>query len=130
MEKLVSLANRVRDGDLSGDDGSSHAKDEIGILSRAFYDLITTFLEFRNEIHTISTAASSGDLNVRGDERKFKGDYAVIINGVNKTVDAMAVPLKEAMNLSKRYASGDFRARMRKDLELQGEFFAGAGDLC
>jgi HAMP domain-containing protein len=130
MEKLVSLANRVRDGDLSGDDGSSHAKDEIGILSRAFYDLITTFLEFRNEIHTISTAASSGDLNVRGDERKFKGDYAVIINGVNKTVDAMAVPLKEAMSLSKKYASGDFRARMRKDLELQGEFFAGAGDLC
>lgn len=122
MDRLVSLANRVRDGDLTGDDRSSHGKDEIGILSQAFSDLIATFLEFRNEIHTISTAASSGDLNVRGEEKKFKGDYAIIIKGVNETVDAMAVPLKEAMNLSKRYASGDFRARMSNDLHLQGEF--------
>ena len=46
----------------------------------------------------------------------------MIIEGVNDIVDAMAVPLNEAMNLSKRYASGDFTARMNPDIQLKGEF--------
>ncbi|QXO96127.1 Cache 3/Cache 2 fusion domain-containing protein [Methanospirillum purgamenti] len=122
MDNLVKLANRVRDGDLSGDMETIHHKDEIGILGRAFADVVVTFQLFRDEIRTISTAAASGNLNVRGDVRKFQGDYAVIIDGVNDTVDAMAVPLQEAMKLAGKYAAGDFTARMNPDIHLEGEF--------
>jgi methyl-accepting chemotaxis protein len=122
MQRLVTLAYRVRDGDLSGKSEEKEVQDEIGSLSQAFSDLITTFLSFRDEVHTISTAATRGNLNVRGDEHKFKGDYAAIIAGVNQTVDAMALPLTEAMKLSAIYATGDFRARMNPDLNLEGEF--------
>lgn len=122
MEDLVSLSNQVRDGDLSVRTDRSFGKDEIGVLGQAFSDLITTFLSFRDEIQTISSAASAGNLNVRGDTQKFKGDYSVIIGGVNETVDAMAVPLTEAMKLSTSYAAGDFRARMNPELQLQGDF--------
>lgn len=122
MQNLVTLAYRVRDGDLTGNSEDNTTQDEIGILNQAFSDLIATFLSFRDEIHTISMAASRGNLNVRGDEHKFKGDYATIIGGVNQTVDAMALPLTEAMKLSATYATGDFRARMNPELNLEGEF--------
>lgn len=122
MNELVNLAGRVRDGDLSGNIAKTTSNDEIGVLSRAFADVVGTFQLFRDEIRAISTAASGGNLNLRGDVSKFQGDYAVIIDGVNETVDAMAVPLQEAMNLSGRYAAGDFSARMNPDLHLEGEF--------
>ena len=70
----------------------------------------------------ISFSASSGNLDVRGNVAKFQGDYAVIIDGVNETVDAMAIPLQEAMTLCKSYASGDFSARMNPDIHLEGDF--------
>ena len=122
MDELVTLAHQVRDGNLVSQTDRVYSKDEIGILSQAFSDVVQTFQQFRDEIRTLSTAAASGDLKTRGDSRKFKGDYALIIEGVNETVDAMAVPLNEAMTLSKRYASGDFTARMNPDLKLKGEF--------
>ena len=122
MGELVTLADRVRKGDLSQKADTRMSKDEIGVLSRAFYDLVSTFQLFRDEVRTISSAAATGNLNVRGDREKFQGDYATIIGGVNDTVDAMATPLQEAMNLSTRYASGDFSARMNPELKLQGDF--------
>ena len=111
----ISKGNITRYSQVTSDD-------EIGVLSQAFADVVATFQLFRDEIQKISTAASSGNLDVRGDVGKFQGDYATIISGVNDTVDAMAVPLQEALQLSKRYASGDFSARMNPDLHLEGEF--------
>lgn len=122
MDELLSLARQVRDGNLSGKTDKSFKKDEIGILGQAFTDVVLTFQNFRDEVRMLSAAAASGDLKTRGDSSKFQGDYALIIKGINDTVNAMAVPLNEAMALSKRYASGDFTARMNPDLELKGDF--------
>ncbi len=129
MDDLVALAERVQHGDLSVTDTST-SKDEIGTLSKAFYGLVSTFQTFRDEVKAISTAAAAGNLNIRGDPNKFQGDYAAIIKGVNETVDAMATPLREAMNLCARYASGDFSARIKGELDLKGDFktFADALD--
>jgi len=122
MDELVQMAHGVRRGDLSVQIAQSGSKDEISILSKAFADVVETFQLFRDEVRTISTAASSGVLDVRGDVGKFQGDYAVIIDGVNETVDAMVTPLQEAMTLCVKYASGDFKARMNPDIHMEGEF--------
>ncbi|MDD1724899.1 MAG: Cache 3/Cache 2 fusion domain-containing protein, partial [Methanospirillum sp.] len=122
MNELVLLAHRVRDGDLSGDMSLVKSGDEIGILSRAFFDVVGTFQLFRDEIKAISTAAASGNLNARGDTGRFQGDYSVIIEGVNDIVQAMVIPLQEAMTLCKKYAAGDFTARVNPDLKLEGDF--------
>jgi len=122
MDELVQAARQIQHGNLAVTLAESSSKDEISILGRAFAEVVATFQLFRDEVRTLSTAASSGNLNVRGDVSKFQGDYAVIIDGVNETVDAMAVPLQEAMSLCRSYASGDFQARMNPDLHLEGEF--------
>jgi len=122
MRQIVDLAYSVSKGELSCEIKYSDSKDEIGLLQRAFGEVVKTFQLFRDEIKIISSSASAGVLNIRGDVGKFQGDYAVIIDGVNEIVDAMAVPLQEAMNMSKMYASGDFSARMNPDIHLEGDF--------
>lgn len=122
MEELVKVSHSVQNGNLSVKVNETESRDEIFLLGKAFSELVTTFQLFRDEVRSISTAASKGNLNVRGDVSRFKGDYAVIIDGVNETVDAMAVPLQEAMSLCDKYATGDFKARMNPDLYLEGEF--------
>jgi methyl-accepting chemotaxis protein len=122
MDELVQVAEKIQHGDLTVSINDSQSKDEISVLGKAFSGVVATFQLFRDEVRTLSTAASSGRLNVRGDISKFQGDYAVIIDGVNDTVDAMAVPLQEAMSLCRKYASGDFQARMNSSLHLEGEF--------
>jgi len=122
MDELVRVAHQVQHGDLSVTVAESQSRDEISVLGKAFSEVVSTFQLFRDEVRTLSSAASAGNLNVRGDVSKFQGDYAVIIDGVNETVDAMAVPLQEAMRLCGSYASGDFQARMNPDIHLEGEF--------
>ncbi len=112
MDELVNLSEQITKGNLSVSISESASRDEIGILNRSFLEVIRTFERFRDEVQTISIAAADGNLNVRGDPTKFQGDYALIIGGVNKTVDAMATPIKEAMRLSGEYAKGDFTARV------------------
>jgi methyl-accepting chemotaxis protein len=122
MNNLVDLSHQVTAGNLSADTQGCTGKDEIGILGRAFAEVVDTFERFRDEIQQISRAATDGRLDIRGEPGKFQGDYARIIEGVNETVDAMAQPVKEAMQLSSRYAGGDFSARMNPDLHVSGDF--------
>lgn len=122
MNELVRVSEQITNGNLSVSFSDSSSRDEIGILNRSFLEVIRTFERFRDEVQTISIAAADGNLNVRGDPTKFQGDYALIIGGVNKTVDAMATPIKEAMRLSGEYAKGDFTARVDPSLQLKGEF--------
>lgn len=122
MTELVDLSHRVTAGDLSAAVHESTSLDEIGILGRAFSEVVQTFEQFKDEIRTINIATSDGNLDVRGDSDKFQGDYALIIKGVNETIDAMVLPIKEAMRLSTEYAKGNFTARVDPKLQVCGEF--------
>jgi methyl-accepting chemotaxis protein len=121
IQDITADARKISQGDITL---TSQIKtdDEIGVLSQAFSDVVSTLHLFRNEIQKISSAVSSGDLDVRGDTGTFQGEYAVIIEGMNDLVDAMALPLNEAIRVSKQYASGNFGARVNSDLNFEGEF--------
>ena len=122
MNELVDLSRQVTAGNLSVTVHESENRDEIGALGSAFSEVIDTFKRFRDEIGMISTATSEGNLDIRGDAEKFHGDYATIIQGVNDTVDAMALPIKDAMRLSAEYAGGNLTARVNPALKASGEF--------
>jgi methyl-accepting chemotaxis protein len=121
IQDITADARKISQGDIAL---TSQIKtdDEIGVLSQAFSDVVSTLHLFKEEIHKISSAVSSGNLDVRGDTGTFQGEYAVIIEGMNDLVDAMALPLNEAIRVSKQYATGDFGARVNPDLKFEGEF--------
>ncbi|WP_374337544.1 methyl-accepting chemotaxis protein [Methyloversatilis sp.] len=67
-------------------------------------------------------AALAGDLNRRADTARHQGDYRRIVQGINDTLDAIIVPMNEAMtvlgamernDLSQRI-TGDYRGKLRE----------------
>ncbi len=114
MGDLVILGRRVMNGDISGaaqdmekNTGKSTCADEIGEATEAFGGVVATLRQFDTEITSLSTAAIEGHLDTRSDSGKFKGDYAVMINGLNKTLDSVIGPLNVAAEYVDRISKGD-----------------------
>jgi methyl-accepting chemotaxis protein len=65
-------------------------------------------------------AAVAGRLKTRADATKHQGDFRKIVDGVNKTLDAVITPIDESAKVLAKVAAQDLRAR------VTGEY---AGDL-
>jgi methyl-accepting chemotaxis protein len=72
------------------------------------------------ESNALTEAAARGDLSVRGDPRRFPGAYAAIVDGLNRTLDAVVGPLNEAAAYLDRIAKGDIPAQIT--LDYAGDF--------
>jgi methyl-accepting chemotaxis protein len=75
----------------------------------------------------LSKAAVEGKLETRADVSKHNGEYKKIVQGVNDTLDAVIVPINEAMRIADSYAGGDLTARV--EIETQGDFKKFAASL-
>jgi methyl-accepting chemotaxis protein len=67
------------------------------------------------ETTILATAAIEGDLSKRGDSEKAKGFYKEIIEGLNKTLDAILEPIKEGLKNLEKMAQGDLTAHIVSD---------------
>ena len=106
-----------------------HAKDEIGaladstkkildsqqILASTFHSVSTTIKELINESGKLTQAAFEGKLNTRGNGAKFLGGYREIIDGVNQTLDAVILPIKESSEVLAAMTKKDFTVRVNGD---------------
>ena len=72
------------------------------------------------EMEKMAKAAAEGDLDYRGDPSLMKGDLAEIVNGVNRTMEGVVVPLKEAMNVLESLANRDLTKQIVGD--FKGEY--------
>ena len=61
------------------------------------------------DANTLANAAQEGRLNTRADIDNHKGDFKKIIDGVNKTLDAVVLPLNNAAQIIDRLAKGDMQ---------------------
>ncbi|WP_319506951.1 methyl-accepting chemotaxis protein [uncultured Methanolobus sp.] len=68
----------------------------------------------------LAKAGINGQLSVRADVSKHAGDFYKIVNGVNKTLDAIVVPLKVSSDVITSYSQGDLGARVT--MEMHGDF--------
>ncbi|HYH03132.1 MAG TPA: methyl-accepting chemotaxis protein [Bacillota bacterium] len=78
------------------------------------------------ETTELTRAATEGNLSVRGDLTKFKGWYADIVAGINKTVDTFLEPLSEASEVFSRMAVNDFNVEMSGNYQGMLSYFADA----
>lgn len=72
------------------------------------------------EMRRLIDASQEGRLDVRGDAARFHGGYRELVDGVNRTLDAMVAPINEAGVVLERVATRDLTARMTG--EYRGEF--------
>ncbi len=101
-------------------------KDELGDLSRTVdgivaqciatihaYDAATLSLRGAvKESQTLIEAARSGQLETRADASKYEGGFRTLVDGLNQTLEGVAVPLREAGSVLNQLAERDLSTRM------------------
>ena len=73
-----------------------------------------------SEMGMLAEAGAEGKLDTRGDASKFGGDFAVMIKGVNDTLDAIIAPLNVAAEYVDRISKGDIPENITDD--YKGDF--------
>ena len=90
LEELTKAAQRMEQGNLSSRLDASSG-DEIGEVARGFKKLELTIEALENEFKKLEEAASSSNLQARGDITKFQGQWLVLINRMNRALDQLDV---------------------------------------
>ena len=140
ITKLSRCGEQLANGDLNIDLDSEcnlmkvSSNDELGILTDSANQIC---LGIQNTINSIGTAVESikgtvtesnilvqaaviGKLSTRGDESKFKGSYRLLIEGLNKTFEAVVKPIHESSKVLENLAQGDLTTRMSG--EYKGDY--------
>lgn len=114
MNRVVEILTHVSAGDLSDlqniIDGGKRSENDT--LVPALITMIESIQNLVDETGKLSEAAVEGNLKIRGDAAKFKGQYSHVIGGVNATLDAVIAPIEEAAAVLKEMAKGNLQVTM------------------
>ena len=116
-ERLISVQDavvRVSKGDTSRLDEflKIGKRSENDKLMPAVTGMMQVIQNLIHEAGKLAGAAVTGDLDVRGDAGKFEGGYREIIEGMNRTMDAVAEPLKEIAKVLLEMEKGNLTVNM------------------
>ncbi|MCP4349908.1 MAG: PAS domain-containing protein [Desulfobacterales bacterium] len=88
FEKLLETANNIAQGDLSKDI-DTREKGEFGNLADTLQSIKTNITSLASEANMLAEAATDGQLELRGREDNFCGDYALIVKNFNNTIETL-----------------------------------------
>jgi methyl-accepting chemotaxis protein len=109
---VVGTLIKISAGDVSMELPPMDGKDEIGPALKLMMETIKNLIK---EMDILTKSAMDGKLEVRGNAETFKGAYQEIIQGVNKTLDAVVGPINEASTALVLVANKDMTSRMKGD---------------
>ena len=106
--ELALITQHIAGGDMS----DLEKLQEIGKLSEndninpSFIQMMLSIRKLIDETNKISSAAVDGNLEVRGEETKFSGEYVNIISGINNTLDAVVAPINAVTDIMTQMSQG------------------------
>jgi methyl-accepting chemotaxis protein len=111
IAEVVKNAGRMAAGDLSFRiDGDG--KDEIGALKGSMRTLQTSMQRMIADANLLCESAIQGKLGARADISKHEGDFRRMVDGVNRTLDAVIGPLTVAASYVDRISKGETPPRI------------------
>jgi len=90
------------------------------IMNRTFDAIRENLRAVAAEVHALGQAATEGRLSVRADSGRFRGDWKVMVDGLNGTLDALIGPLNVAAACVDGIARGAIPPRITA--AYQGDF--------
>ncbi len=94
--------------------------DEIGESLTALKSMVKTLGGIVNDINALTEAAREGRLDTRADASRHKGDYAKIVEGINRSLDALVTPLKTSAGYMDQLSKGEIPSKITE--EYKGDF--------
>lgn len=118
QSRLLSIQNiavNISQGDFSELENLRREgkKSENDRLSPALIGMMETILNLIEETKTLAHAAAEGNLQIRGDTSKFKGEYVSIIRGINDVIDSAAAPLEEIKDVMLEISEGNMNVSVK-----------------
>ncbi len=101
------LVKELAEGNTDLDVTILSEKDILNIGLKGAVEAINHMVE---DINRLTLAAVDGKLDVRIDESKHQGEYREIVKGINKTLDMVIEPIKEASVVLEEFARGNLSA--------------------
>ncbi|MCB2298997.1 HAMP domain-containing methyl-accepting chemotaxis protein [Clostridium tagluense] len=111
INKLLKAAKSISEGDTNVK-LDINTKDEVGNLASAFEKIINALNNLVSDTNMLAQAAVEGNLEVRADVTKHCGNYELIVEGVNSTLDAITKPLNESRKILANMAVNDLTMTM------------------
>jgi methyl-accepting chemotaxis protein len=109
---VVKGMQEISEGNINIETPIMDDKDEIG---PALKKMVETIKNLVKEMNMLTRSAMEGKLDVRGNGEAFKGSYQEIVQGVNKTLDAVMGPINEASAAMVLVANKDMTIRVKGD---------------
>jgi len=109
---VVKGMQQISEGNINIETPVINEKDEIGPAIKVMVENLSKLVK---EMNFLAESAMEGILDVRGNDQEFKGVYKDIVQGVNKTLDALMGPIKESSDVLIEVANKNMTARVTGD---------------
>ncbi|MEW6507354.1 MAG: methyl-accepting chemotaxis protein [Bacteroidota bacterium] len=110
QKNKIEAANEIAKGNL---DIQIKVLSEKDTLSKSFQVVIENLNNLIFEIKLITDEIINGKVSTRGNPEKFYGAFKEIVIGVNSTLDALFMPIKEGVEVLEDMAKGNFTAHVK-----------------
>ncbi len=86
---------------------TQESRKKFEVINKSLADVKSAISLLITDFESLSQSALAGNLKQRADVKNHKGDFAKIVDGINKTLDALIAPVNEAVESLKLMAEGD-----------------------
>ena len=122
MNIIVEYLGRISNLDMP-EKITDEYKGDFDKIKNRLNRLIDEINGLTGEMAMMANAAVEGKLDIRGNADKFVGGFGKIVQGVNDTLDAIVVPINEAMQILGKMADRDLTKQVVGDYKGQlGDF--------
>ncbi|MGI6491244.1 MAG: methyl-accepting chemotaxis protein [Pelotomaculum sp.] len=124
--RVIGAVNRVQNVTKNISEGNLSDLDELKQIGRRSDrdELMPSYIRMMEAIkalvadaNSIAEAVAEGNLDVRADAAKHSGEFRMVVEGLNRTMDAIAEPVEEMMAVVKRTSLNDITQKMEKEYQ-------------
>ncbi|MGZ5006664.1 MAG: methyl-accepting chemotaxis protein [Methylobacter sp.] len=109
LSELIVYVTKIANGDMTAEMAKASNEDQIHewlvLLKHNIQSLVT-------DVNLLADAALQGQLQIRADAGKHKGEFQKIVNGFNATLDSIVEPLNETAEVFSFMEQGDLTQRV------------------
>ncbi len=115
QKEKAQLADEIASGNLSS---NIAPKSDDDVLGKAMLTMKNSIMEMQTELQATIDGQKAGDWDTRCQADEVQGAYAELLHGFNDTLDAVCLPILDAVEIMQQYSKGDLELSMR---ELPGK---------
>lgn len=112
IQKQAVAIQSIAEGNLDINVEIRSAEDVLGIKINELKETMNTL---KDDIYHLAQSAVEGDLSVRADASKQMGEFRMIVEGINATLDAVIKPINEASVVLQEMARGNLQVSVNGD---------------